>query len=89
MNVPPSQPLWRFTSAPSDGRLLVYRSEDIRNLSRVQQPSVCGYLSSDSAHLLPHGAGGGDGKAAGRRDQEEEGQHDSTPCCRKSQEEVE
>lgn len=80
MNVPPSQPLWRFTSAPSDGRLLVYRSEDIRNLSRLQQPSVCGYLSSDSAHLLPRG-GGGDGAAAGRRDREEEGQRDSAPCC--------
>ncbi|XP_075873322.1 disintegrin and metalloproteinase domain-containing protein 17 isoform X2 [Nelusetta ayraudi] len=67
------EPLWRFTSAPSDGRLLVYRSEDIRNLSRLQQPSVCGYLSSDSAHLLPRGGGGGgDGAAAGRRDREEE-----------------
>lgn len=47
------QPLWRFTSAPPDGRLLVYRSEDIRNISRLQQPSVCGYVTSDPSHLLP------------------------------------
>uniref|UniRef100_A0A8D3DYY1 ADAM metallopeptidase domain 17 n=1 Tax=Scophthalmus maximus TaxID=52904 RepID=A0A8D3DYY1_SCOMX len=37
------EPLWRFSSAPPDGRLLIYRSDDIRNLSRLQQPSVCGY----------------------------------------------
>ncbi|XP_068199125.1 disintegrin and metalloproteinase domain-containing protein 17 [Antennarius striatus] len=47
------EPLWRFTSAPPDGRLLIYRSEDIRNLSRLQQPSVCGYVTSDPKHLLP------------------------------------
>ncbi|XP_071390909.1 disintegrin and metalloproteinase domain-containing protein 17 [Centroberyx affinis] len=47
------EPLWRFTSAPPDGRLLVYRSEDIRNLSRLHQPSVCGYVTSDPKHLLP------------------------------------
>ncbi|KAK2889764.1 hypothetical protein Q8A73_018064 [Channa argus] len=47
------EPLWRFTSTPPDGRLLVYRSEDIRNISRLQQPSVCGYVSSDPSHLLP------------------------------------
>uniref|UniRef100_A0A3B5MS92 Peptidase M12B propeptide domain-containing protein n=1 Tax=Xiphophorus couchianus TaxID=32473 RepID=A0A3B5MS92_9TELE len=49
------EPLWRFTSAPPDGRLLIYRSEDIRNISRLQQPSVCGYVASESAHLLPEG----------------------------------
>ncbi|KAI3364677.1 hypothetical protein L3Q82_011448 [Scortum barcoo] len=49
------EPLWRFTSAPPDGRLLIYRSEDIRNLSRLHQPSVCGYVTSDPAHLLPDG----------------------------------
>ncbi|XP_068565253.1 disintegrin and metalloproteinase domain-containing protein 17 isoform X2 [Cebidichthys violaceus] len=49
------EPLWRFTSAPPDGRLLVYRSEDIRNLSRLQQPSVCGYVTSDHGRLLPDG----------------------------------
>lgn len=47
------EPLWRFTAAPSDGRLLIYRSEDIRNISRVQQPSVCGYVTSDPNDLLP------------------------------------
>ncbi|XP_078146033.1 disintegrin and metalloproteinase domain-containing protein 17 [Centroberyx gerrardi] len=47
------EPLWRFTSAPPDGRLLVYRSEDIRNLSRLHQPSVCGYVTSDPKHPLP------------------------------------
>ncbi|XP_069370627.1 disintegrin and metalloproteinase domain-containing protein 17 isoform X1 [Paralichthys olivaceus] len=47
------EPLWRFTSAPPDGRLLIYRSEDIRNLSRLQHPSVCGYVTSDPSHLLP------------------------------------
>lgn len=43
------EPLWRFSSAPPAGRLLVYRSDDIKNLSRVHQPSVCGYLYSDPA----------------------------------------
>ncbi|XP_060947486.1 disintegrin and metalloproteinase domain-containing protein 17 [Limanda limanda] len=47
------EPLWRFTSAPPDGRLLIYRSEDIRNLSRLQHPSVCGYVTSDPSHLRP------------------------------------
>lgn len=49
------EPLWRFSTAPPDGRLLVYRSEDIKNLSRVHQPSVCGYMTSDPALLLPEG----------------------------------
>ncbi|KAF7231091.1 disintegrin and metalloproteinase domain-containing protein 17 [Nothobranchius furzeri] len=43
------EPLWRFTLAPPDGRLLIYRSEDIRNISRLQQPSVCGYAAPDSS----------------------------------------
>lgn len=61
------EPLWRFTSAPPDGRLLIYRSEDIRNLSRLHQPSVCGYMTSDPAQLLPDGV-----KAAMLEDGEEE-----------------
>ncbi|XP_038583522.1 disintegrin and metalloproteinase domain-containing protein 17 [Micropterus salmoides] len=61
------EPLWRFTSAPPDGRLLVYRSEDIRNLSRLHQPSVCGYVTSDPGHLLPDGV-----KTAMLGEQEEE-----------------
>ncbi|KAE8286482.1 Disintegrin and metalloproteinase domain-containing protein 17 [Larimichthys crocea] len=61
------EPLWRFTSAPPDGRLLVYRSEDIRNLSRLHQPSVCGYVTSDPGHLLPDGV-----KAATTEERREE-----------------
>ncbi|KAK5614643.1 Disintegrin and metalloproteinase domain-containing protein 17 [Crenichthys baileyi] len=61
------EPLWRFTSAPPDGRLLIYRSEDIRNISRLQQPSVCGYVASESSHLLPEGV-----SAAMMGDEEEE-----------------
>lgn len=62
------QPLWRFTSAPPDGRLLIYRSEDIKNLSRLRQSSACGYVSSDPSHLLPDSV-----KSAMLEDQEEEG----------------
>lgn len=47
------QPLWRFTDSPVDSRLLVYRSEDIKNLSRIVSPKVCGYISSDAENLLP------------------------------------
>ncbi|XP_061551801.1 disintegrin and metalloproteinase domain-containing protein 17a isoform X2 [Phycodurus eques] len=45
------EPLWRFTDSGGDGRLLVYRSEDIRNLSRLVSPKVCGYVHSKD--LLP------------------------------------
>lgn len=61
------EPLWRFTPAPPDGRLLIYRSEDIRNISRLHQPSVCGYVTSDPSHLLPDSI-----RAAMLEDQEEE-----------------
>uniref|UniRef100_A0A8C7GGC1 Peptidase M12B propeptide domain-containing protein n=1 Tax=Oncorhynchus kisutch TaxID=8019 RepID=A0A8C7GGC1_ONCKI len=44
------EPLWRFTAAPPDGRLLVYRSEDI---SRLASPKVCGYVKADYNDLLP------------------------------------
>uniref|UniRef100_A0A8C7P8K1 ADAM metallopeptidase domain 17 n=1 Tax=Oncorhynchus mykiss TaxID=8022 RepID=A0A8C7P8K1_ONCMY len=47
------EPLWRFTSAPPDGRLLVYRPEHIRNISRLASPKVCGYVKADSNDLLP------------------------------------
>uniref|UniRef100_A0A7N8XJ98 ADAM metallopeptidase domain 17 n=1 Tax=Mastacembelus armatus TaxID=205130 RepID=A0A7N8XJ98_9TELE len=36
------EPLWRFTDSLTDDRLLVYRSEDIKNLSRIVSPKVCG-----------------------------------------------
>ncbi|KAG7271475.1 hypothetical protein CRUP_018509 [Coryphaenoides rupestris] len=32
------EPLWRFTQSPHDGRVLVYRSEDIKNISRILSP---------------------------------------------------
>ncbi|XP_068582425.1 disintegrin and metalloproteinase domain-containing protein 17a isoform X2 [Cebidichthys violaceus] len=47
------EPLWRFTDSPADGRLLVYRSDDIRNLSRVLSPKVCGYVHAEASDLLP------------------------------------
>uniref|UniRef100_A0A8C1QCU2 ADAM metallopeptidase domain 17a n=1 Tax=Cyprinus carpio TaxID=7962 RepID=A0A8C1QCU2_CYPCA len=61
------EPLWRFTESPSDGRLLVYRSEDIKNISRLSSPKVCGYVNADAQELLPEEA-----RAAGQTEQEEE-----------------
>ncbi|XP_063079558.1 disintegrin and metalloproteinase domain-containing protein 17 [Engraulis encrasicolus] len=51
------EPLWRFTTSPStaDDRLLVYRSADIRNISRLASSKVCGYVSASSSDLLPAG----------------------------------
>ncbi|XP_048861066.1 disintegrin and metalloproteinase domain-containing protein 17a isoform X2 [Brienomyrus brachyistius] len=48
------EPLWRFTEKPDDDRLLVYRSEDIRNISRIASPKVCGYVRAKE--LIPEGA---------------------------------
>ncbi|XP_045918746.1 disintegrin and metalloproteinase domain-containing protein 17a [Micropterus dolomieu] len=50
------EPLWRFTNSPTDGRLLVYRSDDIRNLSRIISPKVCGYIHAEAENLLPRTA---------------------------------
>ncbi|KAI3367693.1 hypothetical protein L3Q82_026530 [Scortum barcoo] len=50
------EPLWRFTDSSTDGRLLVYRSEDIRNLSRIASPKVCGYVHAEADDLLPQDA---------------------------------
>lgn len=61
------EPLWRFTSAPPDGRLLVYRPEDIRNISRLASPKVCGYVKADSNDLLPESM-----RSARLEDEEEE-----------------
>ncbi|KAL0967264.1 hypothetical protein UPYG_G00250040 [Umbra pygmaea] len=47
------EPLWRFTTAPSDGRLLAYRSGDIRNISRLASSKVCGYVKAEANTLLP------------------------------------
>ncbi|XP_063040209.1 disintegrin and metalloproteinase domain-containing protein 17a [Engraulis encrasicolus] len=50
------EPLWRITETAPDGRLLVYRSEDIRNISRLSSSQVCGYVSADAQDLLPEEA---------------------------------
>ncbi|XP_039993266.1 disintegrin and metalloproteinase domain-containing protein 17a [Xiphias gladius] len=50
------EPLWRFTDSPTDGRLLVYRSDDIKNLSRIVSPKVCGYVHAEDRDLLPQTA---------------------------------
>ncbi|KAL0164683.1 hypothetical protein M9458_040436, partial [Cirrhinus mrigala] len=42
-----------FIENPRDNRLLVYRSEDIRNVSRLAAPKVCGYISTDASEMLP------------------------------------
>ncbi|XP_071999659.1 disintegrin and metalloproteinase domain-containing protein 17 isoform X1 [Engystomops pustulosus] len=41
------EPLWRFTGNASRDNLLVYRSEDIREVSRLQSSKVCGYVQSE------------------------------------------
>ncbi|RXN19098.1 disintegrin and metallo ase domain-containing 17-like isoform X2 [Labeo rohita] len=61
------EPLWRFTESPPDGRLLVYRSEDIKNISRLSSPKVCGYVNADAQELLPEEA-----RAVGEKEHEEE-----------------
>uniref|UniRef100_A0A8C9T9B7 ADAM metallopeptidase domain 17a n=1 Tax=Scleropages formosus TaxID=113540 RepID=A0A8C9T9B7_SCLFO len=50
------EPLWRFTNTPHDDRLLVYRSEDIKNISRLVSPKVCGYVKAEAQDLVPEGA---------------------------------
>uniref|UniRef100_A0A667YKE1 ADAM metallopeptidase domain 17a n=1 Tax=Myripristis murdjan TaxID=586833 RepID=A0A667YKE1_9TELE len=47
------EPLWRLIDSPPDGRVLVYRSEDIKNLSRIASPKVCGYVNAGAEQLLP------------------------------------
>ncbi|XP_059375202.1 disintegrin and metalloproteinase domain-containing protein 17-like isoform X2 [Carassius carassius] len=59
------EPLWRFTESHPDGRLLVYRSEDIKNISRLFSSKVCGYVNADAQELLP-------ARAVGQTEQEEE-----------------
>ncbi|XP_069008393.1 disintegrin and metalloproteinase domain-containing protein 17a isoform X1 [Embiotoca jacksoni] len=50
------EPLWRFLDSPVDDRLLVYRSDNIRNLSRIVSPKVCGYIHAEAKDLLPQAA---------------------------------
>ncbi|XP_044519564.1 disintegrin and metalloproteinase domain-containing protein 17 [Gracilinanus agilis] len=49
------EPLWRFINNTQDKRMLVYKSEDIKNVSRFQSPKVCGYLKIEKEELLPKG----------------------------------
>uniref|UniRef100_A0A8B9LQX1 ADAM metallopeptidase domain 17a n=1 Tax=Astyanax mexicanus TaxID=7994 RepID=A0A8B9LQX1_ASTMX len=62
------EPLWRVTETEPDGRMLVYRSEDIRNISRLASPKVCGYASPLAEDLLPAA-----GAAAGTQQDTEPG----------------
>nr|XP_055028032.1 disintegrin and metalloproteinase domain-containing protein 17a isoform X3 [Misgurnus anguillicaudatus] len=61
------EPLWRFTEKPADGRLLVYRSEDIKNISRLSSSKVCGYVNTNAEDMLPLEA-----RAVGHEEDEEE-----------------
>lgn len=49
------QPLWRFINDTNDKRMLAYKSEDIKNVSRLQSPKVCGYIKAGNEDLLPKG----------------------------------
>ncbi|MCI4389515.1 hypothetical protein PGIGA_G00099010 [Pangasianodon gigas] len=68
------EPLWRLTQSPPDGRLLVYRSEDIRNVSRLAAPKVCGYITAEASQLLPEHVRTA---TAAEEKQEEEGEENS------------
>uniref|UniRef100_A0ACB8GF20 Disintegrin and metalloproteinase domain-containing protein 17 n=1 Tax=Sphaerodactylus townsendi TaxID=933632 RepID=A0ACB8GF20_9SAUR len=46
------EPLWRFLNNSKDERLLVYKSEDIKDVSRLQSPKVCGYVNLEDENLL-------------------------------------
>ncbi|XP_053236934.1 disintegrin and metalloproteinase domain-containing protein 17 isoform X1 [Podarcis raffonei] len=46
------EPLWRFLNNTQDERLLVYRSEDIKDFSRLQSPKVCGYVKMEEEEEL-------------------------------------
>ncbi|KAM6973046.1 disintegrin and metalloproteinase domain-containing protein 17-like [Aplochiton taeniatus] len=46
--------------------MLVYRSEDIKNLSRIASPKVCGYVHAEPQDLLPE-----DGRVPGHGGQDE------------------
>ncbi|XP_030626690.1 disintegrin and metalloproteinase domain-containing protein 17 [Chanos chanos] len=69
------EPLWRFTDTAPDDRLLVYRSGDVRNVSRLHAPKVCGYLSTDASDLLPESVRKA-GALQGKDGQEEEEEED-------------
>lgn len=52
------EPLWRFIQDPRDGRLLIYRSEDIRNVTRLAAPKVCGYVNANASEVMPESVRG-------------------------------
>ena len=35
--------------------MLVYKSEDIKNVSRLQSSKVCGYIKAENEDFLPEG----------------------------------
>uniref|UniRef100_A0A0K8RYD1 Disintegrin and metalloproteinase domain-containing protein 17 n=1 Tax=Crotalus horridus TaxID=35024 RepID=A0A0K8RYD1_CROHD len=45
------EPLWRFLNNTEDERLLVYRSEDIKDISRLESPKICGYVKPEEEGL--------------------------------------
>lgn len=49
------EPLWRFINNTQDERLLVYRSEDIKDFSRLESPKVCGYVKLEDETFLTGG----------------------------------
>lgn len=49
------QPLWRLINDTKDKRMLVYKSEDIRNVSRLHSSKVCGYVRAEEEDWLPAG----------------------------------
>ncbi|XP_060090041.1 disintegrin and metalloproteinase domain-containing protein 17 [Heteronotia binoei] len=52
------EPLWRFLNSSKDKRLLVYKSEDIKDVSRLQSPKVCGYIKLEDEDLMGTGTKG-------------------------------
>ncbi|XP_070589067.1 disintegrin and metalloproteinase domain-containing protein 17 [Erythrolamprus reginae] len=45
------EPLWRFLNNTEDGSLLVYKSENIKDISRLQSPKICGYVKLEEENL--------------------------------------
>ncbi|MEE6476785.1 hypothetical protein FKM82_011217 [Ascaphus truei] len=46
------EPLWRFVEDASRDSMLVYRSEDIRDYSRLKSSKVCGYINPEREHFM-------------------------------------
>ncbi|XP_041109503.1 disintegrin and metalloproteinase domain-containing protein 17 [Polyodon spathula] len=71
------EPLWRYVNSTPDGRMLVYKSEDIRDIGRLHSPSVCGSVKTDG--LLPewYREAEADGKEHLRREKRQKSSPDS------------